>query len=382
MTSSIESRAARTAYTFLPLLLVLALLAGLVTVSCAAEPGDEPPATEAAGAGETAETTGDPDEVLARVGDDTITRAQVEEAAAEELERIDQQLVQARMEAKQSRHQTVELRTRQLVRERLLAAEAESRGMTEDELLQAEVQSRAAEITDADVDAFYQQNRDRIPNPKEQVAGQIRQYLQQQRESEAYEEFMSGLEESAGVEYEIEPYRAEVEVADAPSTGPANAPVTIVEFSDFECPYCSRVVPTIDRVKEEYGDQVRVVFKQFPLAIHANAQKAAEASLCAHDQGKFWEMHDAMFADQQNLGPEGLAAKAESIGLDMEAFRQCMNAEKYAAAVQEDMREGSAVGVSGTPAMFVNGRLISGAVPYEQIAVVIDEELERAGRSR
>lgn len=379
MTSTHRTRADRPAPTFfLPLLLVLALVAGTVTVSCAAETGtDEAPAAGSSGAGETAEATGDPDEVLARVGDDAITRAEVEEAAGEELGQIDQQLVQARMEARQGRHQAIEQRTRQMVRERLIAAEAEARGMSEDQLLQTEVQSRAAEITDADVDTFYEENRNRIPNPKEQVAGQIRQYLQQQRESEAYEDFISGLEEKAGVEYQIGPYRAEVSVADEPSTGPADAPVTIVEFSDFECPYCSRVVPTLDRVKEEYGDRVNVVFKQFPLAIHANAQKAGEASLCAHDQGKFWEMHDAMFADQQNLGPEGLAAKAESLGLDMEAFRQCMNSEKYAEAVREDMREGSSVGVSGTPAMFVNGRLISGAVPYEQIAAVIDEELGR-----
>jgi protein-disulfide isomerase len=171
----------------------------------------------------------------------------------------------------------------------------------------------------------------------------------------------------------------EVAAEGEPAKGPADAPVTIVEFSDFECPYCSRVVPTLDRVKEEYGDRVRLVFKQYPLPNHANAQKAAEASLCAHDQGEFWAMHDAMFADQRNLGPDGLAAMAEEIGLEMEAFRQCLSSGKYEAAVKEDLDDGLAVGVSGTPAMFVNGRMISGAVPYEEIAQVVDEELEESG---
>lgn len=250
--------------------------------------------------------------------------------------------------------------------------------MTEDELLQAEVQSRVEEVTPADVDAFYEENRARIPNAKEQVAPQISQFLRQQRESEAYESFIGGLEEASRVSYEIGPYRMEIDVAGEPAKGPQDAPVTIVEFSDFECPFCSRVVPTLDQVTESYGDQVRLVFKQFPLRqIHPNAQKAAEASLCAHDQGKFWEMHDAMFADQRNLGVPALKSKAQELGLDTAAFDQCLDSGKYADAVQEDLEQGSEAGVGGTPALFVNGRFLSGAVPYEQIAQVIDDELDR-----
>ena len=125
----------------------------------------------------------DPDEVLARVGDEEITRGQVAEAAGEQLDQIEKQLTQCRMEATQNRHQVYETQTRALVRERLLNAEAETRGMTQDQLLQAEVQSQSGQITDAEIDAFYQANQNRIPRPKEEVAGQIRQYLQQQRES-------------------------------------------------------------------------------------------------------------------------------------------------------------------------------------------------------
>lgn len=321
---------------------------------------------------------GGADEVLARVQGDPVTRAEVEDAASEDLENVEQQLEQCRMEAEQQRHDVLEEQTRQLVRERLLQAEAESRGLTEAELLDAEVESRIPEVTPEEVDAFYQQNRARLGQAsKEQVTPQIEQYLAQQRRSEVYEEFIGGLEEEHGVAYEIGPYRLDVNVASEPADGPEDAPVTIVEFSDFECPYCSRLVPTLERVKEEYGDRVRLVFKQFPLRnIHPNAQKAAEASLCAHDQGEFWAMHDAMFDDQQDLGVDALKAKAEEIGLDTATFAECLDSDRYADAVEEDLQEGQRVGVSGTPAMFVNGRMVSGAVPYEQVARVIDEELE------
>ena len=172
--------------------------------------------------------------------------------------------------------------------------------------------------------------------------------------------------------------RVEVESEGYPAQGPADAPVTIVEFSDFECPFCSRVVPTLERVKEEYGDKVRLVFRHFPLSMHPNAPKAAEASMCAHDQGKFWQMHDLMFEEQKQLSVVDLKSKAERLELDTEQFNQCLDSDKYADEVQQDMQAGQQAGVTGTPAMFVNGRLVSGAVPFEQIAPVIDSELARA----
>lgn len=359
----------------LGLLALLAGAGGFVACTPAADEADEAGAPPAATAGDESSS---PDDVLAHVGDQTVTRAEVEEAAAEQLEQVEAQLRQAQVQARQQRHEILDAQTRQLVRERLLQAEAEERGMSEEELLRAEVQSQVAEVSPEDVDAFYEENRARIPNPKEQVAPQISQYLRQQRESEAYETFIGRLEEESRVSYEIGPYRMEIDTAGEPAMGPEDAPVTIVEFSDFECPFCSRVVPTLEQVKENYGDQVRLVFKQFPLRqIHPNAQKAAEASLCAHDQGKFWEMHDAMFANQKNLSVPALKSQAEGLGLDAGQFAECLDSGRYAEVVQEDLEQGSAAGVSGTPALFVNGRFLSGAVPYEQIAQVIDDELGR-----
>ena len=177
----------------------------------------------------------------------------------------------------------------------------------------------------------------------------------------------------------LEVDRKEVAEAGSPAKGPVGAPVTIVEFSDFECPFCGRIVPTLKQVEEAYGDQVRVVFRQFPLNIHPHAQKAAEASLCANDQGKFWEMHDAMFEKQRELGVDQLKAHAAGLGLDADSFGACLDSGKHAQKVASDMSDGAKAGVNGTPALFVNGRFLNGAVPFEAIAKLVDDELARKG---
>jgi protein-disulfide isomerase len=157
--------------------------------------------------------------------------------------------------------------------------------------------------------------------------------------------------------------------------------VTIVEFSDFQCPYCSRLTPTLEQVMSKYGNKVRIVFRQFPLPIHDKAAKAAEAALCANEQGKFWEMHDAMFKDQGGLAVDGLKTKAATLGLNAQSFNSCLDSGKETPAVQADLKAGQQAGVQGTPAMFVNGRFINGAQPYETIAGIIDDELKRKGAS-
>jgi protein-disulfide isomerase len=155
--------------------------------------------------------------------------------------------------------------------------------------------------------------------------------------------------------------------------------VTLVEFSDFQCPFCARVMPTLKKVKETYGDRVRIVWKDFPLtSIHPQAFKAAEAGQCAREQGKFWELHDVLFANQQALQPEELKKHAAAIGLDLGKFNACFDASKYGERVQQQMQAGTQLGVSSTPSTFINGRLVSGAQPYEVFAGIIEEELARA----
>jgi len=342
---------------------------GWMVAACAAQPQSE--AQEPAGG-----------DVVAEVMGEKITRAQLEEKASEHLQQVEAQLAQCQKQAEQSRYQALEANLHQLVEEKMLDAEAEARDMTRDELVAAEIGAKITEVTDADVDAWYAQNQARVGNrPKEQIAPQIKQFLAQQRQQEAHDGYVNALEEKYAARVLLEPPRTEV-AATGPSKGPEDAPITIVEFSDFECPFCSRINPTLAQVRQNYADQVRIVFRQYPLPMHPNAVKAAEASLCAHEQGKFWEMHDVMFADQQQLGVEQLKAKASGIGLDPEDFNQCLDSGEYADEVQADLAAGAEAGVSGTPAMFVNGIPISGAVPYDQLSSVIDEELARKGVAR
>jgi len=168
--------------------------------------------------------------------------------------------------------------------------------------------------------------------------------------------------------------RKEVE-ASGPARGPENAPVTIIEFADFQCPFCARLVATLDQVINKYGPKVRLVFRQYPLPMHSNAAKAAEASLCAWEQGKFWEMHDAMFENQGELSVENLKAKAAVLGLNTESFNHNLDTGKYTTYVQGDLQAGQNAGVVGTPALFINGRFVNGAVPFGEITQIVDDEL-------
>ncbi len=167
--------------------------------------------------------------------------------------------------------------------------------------------------------------------------------------------------------------------ADAPSFGPKDAKVTIVEWSDFECPFCSRVGPTLKQIKEAYPKDVRVVFRHQPLSFHANAKPAAEASMAAHEQGKFWEYHDKLFANQRALDRVSLERYAEELKLDMGKFKAAMDSNKYDAQISADMAEATRVGVNGTPSFFINGRSLVGAQPVDAFKRVIDEELKKKG---
>ncbi len=168
-----------------------------------------------------------------------------------------------------------------------------------------------------------------------------------------------------------------VATGNAPSRGPKNAPITLVVFSEFQCPFCSRVKPTIDQVEKEYPGKVRVVFKNFPLPFHNNAKPASAAALAAHEQGKFWEMHDKMFQNQTALDRPNLEKYAQEIGLNMAKFKATMDSPQVSAQIDADMKEGQSVGVNGTPATFINGRKVSGAYPYPTFKAIVDQELAK-----
>ena len=167
-------------------------------------------------------------------------------------------------------------------------------------------------------------------------------------------------------------------VEDSPVKGDKNAKVTIVEFSDFQCPYCSRVVSTLQKILETYSKDVRVVFKQYPLSFHENAELAAAASLAAHAQGKFWPMHDKLFANQKFLDRPSLEKYAQELKLNMRKFNEALNKEVFKAKINAETAQGTKVGVQGTPAFFVNGRFLKGAQPFENFKTYIDRALAEA----
>jgi protein-disulfide isomerase len=268
----------------------------------------------------------------------------------------------------------------ELISEYLLEQTAKSRGLSADQLLQQEVDSKVGEVTAKDVEDFYTANQARIRKPLNEVRPQILNYLQQNKLTEARRAYLKGLRDKAQVKMYLQPPIIEVSAEGAPSKGADNAPITIVEFSDFQCSYCKRVLNVLDQVLERYPNQVRLAFRDFPiLSIHPHAQKAAEAAHCAAEQGKFWEYHDLLFEKQEAIPNANFAEQAKALDLEVTAFQTCLDSRKYKEKVERNHADGVKAGVSGTPAFFINGRLLSGAQPLEAFKAVIDEELERLG---
>ena len=209
----------------------------------------------------------------------------------------------------------------------------------------------------------------------------LRQQITEQSRARLRDALLRRLKREYGFRSYLEPLRTDVASMGHPSRGPAAAPVTIVEFSDFECPFCYGLYPTLKLIEKNYPEQVRIVYRQFPLnAIHPRAQKAAEASLCAHDQGRFWEMHDSMFDGQKQLEVDALKQRAKEFQLDLAAFDACLDSGSKADAIKKDMADAARAGVTGTPTFFVNGRMMLGNQPYAEIRALIEDELQRAAK--
>ena len=311
-----------------------------------------------------------PADVLAVVAGKPIAAADVDDV-------VRGQLLDLRAREYQLRSQALDA----LVTQALLEKEAAARGVTPEALHKTEVEDKAV-VTDAEAKAYYEANKARVgATPEADALAQIKAGLAQQRQAERRAAFARELRKKYEVKVLLEPYRVPVEVANAPVRGNPKAPVTVVEFSDFQCPFCVRARPTVARVRETYGDKVRWAFRHFPLDFHAQAEKAGEAAACAGEQGKFWEMHDLLWKSTAKLQVPDLKAHAATLGLDTAKFDQCLDSGKSAGLVHADQEAGQGYGVSGTPAFFVNGRPLVGAQPYDAFAQVIDDELQRPAGS-
>jgi protein-disulfide isomerase len=263
----------------------------------------------------------------------------------------------------------------EVIGELVLEQEAAARSLSVEQLLRSEVDGRVQPATQEEARAVLETARDRLPGPEEASLAQLRDSMNRQRAVRRRVEFLNQLRAKWGVRIILEPPRVAVADSNDPAKGPVDAPVRLVEFTDFACPYCVRVVPVVKQVLAKYGDKVRLVFRDFPLTtIHPKAAKASEAAACAGDQGKFWEYHDRLFSTQR-LDPAELHQHAVELGLDGKVFDDCYASGRHEADWRRDKADGERYGVTGTPSFFINGRFVSGAVPLAQFVQIIDEEL-------
>jgi protein-disulfide isomerase len=334
---------------------LLVLGTGLV-LSPAATAKDAPAAKAAKG------------EVAMRVGDREVSVAELDQKVRETNMQAFQALYDARKQAADA-----------MVEDYLLENEAKARGVTVEQLIKAEVTDKVQAVTDEEVTTYFNQNQASMRGQTlEQAKPRIESFLASSRTQATRQAFLDGLKKKTKVTMLLEPPRVPVTVADkSPRKGSATAPVQIVEFSDFQCPFCSRVVPTMAQIQQAYGDKVSIVFRDFPLPMHQQATPAAEAAKCANAQGKFWEYHDKLFENTRALANDNLKQYAKDLGLDAAAFDKCFDSGQFKDAVQKDYQEGQKFGVRGTPAFFVNGRFVSGAQPFDAFKLIIDEELAR-----
>ena len=277
---------------------------------------------------------------------------------------------------------TYELRSRaldQMAAERALDSEAAKAGKDREALLKEEIEKRVA-VADEDVQKFYDAHKDRFGTRTfDQVSTMIRNQLKSQKQQQAMQEYVDGLRKASGFENDLKAPRYEV-ASGGTTTGPADAPITVVEFSDFECPFCKRADPIVRQMLERYPTQVRFIYRDFPLDhIHQKARGAAEAARCAGEQGKYWECHHLLFDKSPALTPDDLKNYAKQLGLDEAKFDECVAQHRFKDVIEADISAGDAAGVSGTPAFFIDGLPVAGARSIDEIAKVIDDELTKKG---
>jgi len=311
--------------------------------------------------------------IAAEVDRRAITTAEVDVALGSELAVLQQQIDALRRK-----------KLDELIGEELLSREATRRGVTVPQLLEAEVAVKPGEVTEEEIERLYQRNKGRFRDAESVVRGRIRATLEAERTNGRKAALVRQLRQESRVVVWLEapkPTRLTVEArGDAAVKGPASAPVTIVEFSDFQCPFCRKTLPELDRVLAAYPREVRLVYRHFPLdALHPRARLAAQAAECAGSAGRFWEYHDLLFS-YEDFSPSALRKAAEVVGLDVPRFEQCLGDERTRSKVAVDVDAGTRAGVSGTPTFFINGQRVVGAQGFETFRSMIEQELAAVKR--
>jgi protein-disulfide isomerase len=318
-------------------------------------------------------TPADRARVFATVNGVSITSAMIEDAIKPFIYDVKWQVYKLREEQLQRR-----------INDTLLTQTAQKRQVAPESLLQTEIAAKIKPVTEADARQFYDQNKESIKGDFEQTKAQIVEYLQQKQREDLEGALAELLRRGATVQTFLrEPVAPVYQIStdDQPSRGALNAPVTLVEFTDFQCPSCAAMQPVLEQIAAEYGEQrVRLVVRDFPLQQHANAFKAAEAAEAARAQGKYWEYAKLLFTNQQALDVAKLKEYATQIGLDRAKFDAMIDSGQLSPKVQSDLNEGNRLGINATPSIYVNGRLLEER-SYEGLKAMIDAALKEKGKS-
>lgn len=290
---------------------------------------------------------------------------------------MERRLSRLRQEEYEIRSQALE----EMIGERLLEKEAKTRGITTEDLLRDEVDRQVQEPDAKLVEQLYEQNKARFPSKtKDDVLIEIRKVLKERVRAEHRTDLQRRLRAKSKVEVALEAPRTDMAVpAAAPVLGPNDAPVTIVQFTDYQCPFCHRAQATIDEVMSRYAGKVQLVHRDFPLDGHPQAFPAARAARCAGEQGKFWDYYRSLMTTGGSLEDADLRARATTLKLEPAAFTACLSSDRNDAVIRESVEAGTRAGVNGTPAYFINGRMISGARPFEAFQEIIEGELHKKG---
>ncbi|MFH1653955.1 MAG: thioredoxin domain-containing protein [Pseudomonadota bacterium] len=265
----------------------------------------------------------------------------------------------------------------QLIDARLIELEAAKRKTTVEEMLKIEVYDKMLPVTETEVKSFYDLKVGQSEGAQkyEEIKDRIENYLSMAKQKEAEEEFLKKLKKDYAVTIALEPPRANIATENHPTKGTGK--VKIIEFSDYECPFCKRVRDTVYQILDKYDGKVTYTFMDFPLSFHADSRKAHMAAHCAGEQDKYFEYNKLLFNNQRNLSADDLKKYAKRLELDSEKFDKCLDSNKFDALIEESLEIASKAGVSATPTFFINGIIVSGAMPYESFTEIIDEELKK-----
>ena len=305
---------------------------------------------------------------VAKFNNITITRDEMEKGLRADIYKLEKQIYDLKFG-----------KVKALLIEKLIKADPKSKGISNDEYLEKHIASKI-EVSDKEVESFIKEKNIPKKHINPQIKVKIKEHLKTQKNQEAIENWLAEKTGSKAVEIYLNKPNAprfKINTAGSPSLGPDDAKVTIVEFSDFQCPFCAKGAEIVEKLKKKYSGKVKFVFKHFPLPFHKQAEKAAVASMCVHEQNatRFWKMHDAMFADQSKLAESDLIATAKKLGSDEKKFTECLKTNKYLGKVKSDFAEGKELGIDSTPTFYVNGIIVNGAQPIEVFSELIDAEL-------